>query len=138
LLDAGTPPSFAPFEDDAIPFLIEALQGPDPLIRDQAARVLGKMGPKAKAAVPALVHAKNEATSTFFSDDVFTEVLEQIEPGKVFQIRVEHYVLNSLIAGSAIAMLVFLVAGFVRVCSHSGARRSPAVAATFNGFPPEA
>ncbi len=135
-LNSSTLPSFAPYEDDAIPFLIEALQDRTPLIRDQAPRVLGQMGPKAKAAVPALVNAKNDSSSSFFADDRYTEALERIEPGKVFQIRLQNYIVTSLIAGSAIAMFVFLVAGFVRVCSPSSARRLPPLATTGDGPTP--
>jgi len=39
---------------DAVPVLIEHLRANDPSIRASAATALGKLGPKAKAAVPAL------------------------------------------------------------------------------------
>ena len=39
----------------AVPELVKALESPDPVIREKAVGVLGRMGPDAEAAVPALV-----------------------------------------------------------------------------------
>jgi len=51
--------------EPAVPALIEALENSDPLIRRNAIGALGRIGPRAAAAIPALVHAlekDNDAT----------------------------------------------------------------------------
>ena len=135
LLDSWTSHPFAPYEADAIPFLIEALRDPDSAIRYKAARLLGRMGPRAKPAVPALVKAKEKANSAFFAEDDFTEALERIEPGKVFRIRLETYLANSLIGGSAVATAVLLVIFFLRY-SRGRPGRPLAVSAMGDGYLP--
>ncbi|MEK6237744.1 MAG: HEAT repeat domain-containing protein, partial [Planctomycetales bacterium] len=59
-MEGATPPYvtselFANLGPAAIPHLIEALENPDGRVREIAASVLGKIGPPAKAATPALV-----------------------------------------------------------------------------------
>ena len=45
-----------------MPLLIEHLQSDDPSIRASAATALGKLGPKAKAAIPALNQLVTDST----------------------------------------------------------------------------
>lgn len=70
LRNVGT--AFAPagIGESAVPALVEVLEGPNPKMRPCAVEALGLMGPRAKAAVPALIRALRSEKADRVPDDV--------------------------------------------------------------------
>jgi HEAT repeat protein len=62
----------------AVRALVTALAAEDRVLREAAARVLGRIGPGAGAAVPALVHALQDPNT--WVRDAAAEALQNIDP----------------------------------------------------------
>jgi HEAT repeat protein len=66
-------------QDDATNVLAEKLTDSDGHIQYYAADALGRLGPKARAAIPALLGALNDASSNFIRQHV-ADALKKIDP----------------------------------------------------------
>jgi hypothetical protein len=74
---------FAERSPAALPVLIELLRDRDPVLRRYAADCLGDLGPKARAAVPALLRAlRDQEKGGFFCtvSEAAADALKQIDP----------------------------------------------------------